>query len=74
MTTIHVIVKPNSKKGPCVEDGKNGLIIYVREPAVNGNANTAVTTLLAKHLGVSKSKITIKTGLTSRYKTFTVAI
>jgi uncharacterized protein len=46
-----VKVKPGSRKGPLVEVSPGGeLTIYVRERAVDGKANDAVTRLLAAHL------------------------
>jgi uncharacterized protein len=64
-----VFVKPGSKKGPLVEVGAGGsLIVYVRDRAVDGKANTAVSELLAKHLGVSKTSVVIVRGHASRYK------
>lgn len=63
---IHV--KPNSKKGPLVIEHDNELTVYLREKPVDGEANTALIRLLAKHFGVSKTCITIKTGQNSRHK------
>jgi uncharacterized protein len=49
--SVVVKVKPGSRKGPLVEAGPDGeLTIYVRERAVDGKANDAVTRLLADHL------------------------
>lgn len=56
--SVVVRVKPGSHKGPLVEVGPNGeLIIYVREPAIDGKANDAVTRLLAAHLQLPKSRV-----------------
>ena len=63
-----LFVKPGSKKGPLVEIMDDQLTVYVRERAVDGKANAAVIELLAKHFGVSKSKVQIETGFTSRHK------
>jgi uncharacterized protein YggU (UPF0235/DUF167 family) len=64
-----VLVKPGSKKGPLVEMGtESGLIVYVRDRAVDGKANIAVSELLAKHFGVSKTSVVIVRGHASRYK------
>ena len=38
---IAVTVKPGSKKGPLVEKADDGLIVYVREQAVDGKATAA---------------------------------
>ncbi len=54
-----------------VEVGPNGeLIIYVREPAIDGKANDAVTRLLAAHLQLPKSRVKLVSGATSRFKRF----
>jgi uncharacterized protein YggU (UPF0235/DUF167 family) len=70
---ITVKVKPGSRKGPLVEVGTDGeLTIYVRERAVEGKANDAVTKLLAEHLGVPRSRVELVSGATSRVKRFRV--
>ncbi|GAB06517.1 hypothetical protein GOAMR_54_00270 [Gordonia amarae NBRC 15530] len=71
--TVVVTVKPNSSKGPLVEADEEGAItIFVREPATEGKANKAVGELLAKHLGVPKSKVALIGGATARTKRFRV--
>jgi uncharacterized protein YggU (UPF0235/DUF167 family) len=70
---VSVRVKPGSRKGPLVETGADGeLTIYVREQAVDGKANEAVVKLLAQHLGVPRSRLTLASGATSRIKRFRV--
>ncbi len=63
-----VCVKPNSKKGPLVITNGDGLIVYLREKPIEGEANAALIHLLAKHFDVPKTSITIKTGQRSRIK------
>lgn len=71
--TVVVTVKPGSRKGPLVETGDDGaLTIYVREPAVEGKATEAAARLLAEHLGVPRSRVTLASGATSRIKRFRV--
>jgi len=71
--TVTVRVKPGSTKGPLLERGADGdLTIYVRERAVDGQANAAVIRLLAEHLGVSRSQVALTSGLTSRLKRFRI--
>lgn len=68
---VVVKVKPGSRKGPLVEAGPDGaLTIYVRERAVDGKANEAVTELLAAHLRLPRSRVQLVTGKTSRLKRF----
>lgn len=68
--TVHV--KPGSRKGPLVEVTESAegskLTVFVQQRAVDGQANTAVISLLAKYFRVSKSSITILRGHTSRIK------
>jgi len=46
----------------------DALRIRVKAPPVSGRANQAMLKLLARHLGVSRDKITIISGTTSRTK------
>jgi uncharacterized protein YggU (UPF0235/DUF167 family) len=74
--TVHI--KPGSSKGPLVEalpieDGaQRTFTVYVQQRAVDGQANTALIALIAKHLGVAKSSVGIVRGHTSRIKTLSV--
>ena len=71
---VSVRVKPGSTKGPLVETGPDGqLTVYVRERAVDGKANEAVVSVLAKHLGVPRSRVELTSGTTSRMKRFRIA-
>jgi hypothetical protein len=71
---VSVRVKPGSRKGPLVERGDDGtLTVYVREPAVDGKANTAVIRLLAEHFGVPPSRVELVSGGTARQKRFRIA-
>jgi len=70
---VRIRVKPGSSKGPLIEAGEDGeLVVYVRERAVDGAANTAVVRVVAEHLGVPKSRVSIRRGHTSRQKTLEV--
>ena len=70
---VVVTVKPGSSRGPLVEVADDGsLTIYVRERAVNGKANEAVTRILAEHFGVTRSQVELVSGASSRHKRFRV--
>ena len=72
--SVVVKVKPGSRKGPLVEVGPSGeLTIYVRERAVDGKANDAVTRLLATHLHLPRSRVELVSGAASRLKRFRVS-
>lgn len=70
MPQLKVLVKANSKKGPLIEETEAGLVVYVREPAVEGKANKAVAAVLARHFSVPPSRMVLKSGHNSRHKTF----
>jgi len=69
---LTVRVKPGSRKGPLVEETSDdpaaSVTVYVRERAVDSAANTGVVAALAAHFGVSRSKVTILRGASSRIK------
>ena len=70
---VRVRVKPGSSKGPLVEPGPDGeLVVYVRERAVEGAANSAVERVVAAYLGLPPSRVGIRRGHTSRLKTLDV--
>ena len=67
------MVKPGSKKGPLVVVAADGsLTVYLLQRAVDGAANEGLVEILAKHFGVSKSRVTIESGFTSRTKRIAV--
>ena len=55
-------------------NGREELEIRVAEAPTDGSANAAVVKLLAKALGVSKSKVEIVAGQSSRHKRIAVAM
>lgn len=63
-----VTVKPNSKKGPLVVADAEGITVYLREKPIGGEANSALIKQLAKHFGVAKNQIHIKSGQRGRKK------
>jgi len=71
--TVNVQVKPGSKKGPLVQTSLTGeLLVFVREPAIDGKANKAVAELLAKYFEVPKSHVQIISGHKSKLKHFEI--
>ena len=66
---IRVRLQPRASKDEILgwkEDG--ALWVRVKAPPVNGAANAALVQLLAKHLGVAKSKVALVSGTTARNK------
>lgn len=70
---VYAIIKPNSKHREGVLEVSDGnLIIYTKEPPIEGRANQAAAKLVAEHFGVSKSSVRLVRGETSKYKVFEV--
>lgn len=65
---LTVRVKPGSRRGPLVEDTAHGLLVHVRERAIDGGANSGVVKALAAHFGVAPRDVEILRGHTARIK------
>ena len=63
-----VKVKPNSKHQSIEEQIDGSLTVNLKSPPVDGKANEELIKLLAERFDVPKSKIIIKSGLSSRQK------
>ena len=75
---LHLRVTPNAGvdriEGTEIrDDGTTVLRVRVKAVPDKGKANAAVIALLAKHLGVPKSAITLVSGDTARFKTLHVS-
>ncbi|WP_280400566.1 DUF167 domain-containing protein [Nocardia carnea] len=72
-STVRAVIKPNSRKGPLVEELPDGTLqLWVRAPATEGKANKAAAELLAAHFGVPKSAVRLTGGATTRRKRFEI--
>ena len=65
---VVVRVKPGSSKGPLVESDEEGLVVFVREKAIDGAANDGVIKILADHFDVPNSRVRVVRGHTARIK------
>lgn len=64
-----VRVKPGSSKGPLVvNEGEAGLVVYVREKAIDGKANDGVISALADYLSVPRTRVSVVRGHSARIK------
>lgn len=68
-STLTLRVTPKASRNAIERDG-DILRVYVTTVPENGKANAAVHKLLAKALGVSKSRLTLTRGDTARDKQF----
>jgi uncharacterized protein YggU (UPF0235/DUF167 family) len=65
---LKVTLKPNARHERIEKVGDGDYHISVKEPALEGKANDALTRLLAKHFSVPRSSVLIKLGAHSRNK------
>lgn len=65
---VSVKVKPNSKKPRIEEEPGGALTVYLKSPPVEGKANAELIERLAERFGVPKSRVRVKSGLSSRNK------
>ena len=69
---LFISARPGSRK-ECVEQiDATHLKVSVREQPENGEANRAIAAALAKHFGIPKSHITLRSGAKGRKKVFEV--
>ena len=71
-TRITVRVQPNAKRTEVVRFGDGVLSIKIAAAPVKANANAALLSFLSDILGVSKSRLSIAKGATSRMKVIAV--
>ena len=69
---LPVRVQPRSIRSEIVAVSEGRLKIRTMAPAAEGRANRDVAKQLAKAFGVPRSRISLKTGVTGRLKTFVV--
>lgn len=67
-----IIVKPGTSQEKIVASGDHELTVYLRAKPHDGEANTALIKLLAKHFDVPKTAIKITHGHKSRTKTIEI--
>ncbi len=74
---LRIRVTPNARQSEIVgweDDPQSGRVLRVRvaAPPVEGAANRVLRDFLAKFLGLSKSKVVLEKGTTSRIKVFEI--
>jgi len=70
---IQVQIQPGSSKDQIISLHNGRLKIKISAPPVDGKANQNLIEFIAKALGVSKSKIEIVKGRTSKLKTLKIS-
>ena len=69
--TIPVRVTPKAARDAIIREN-GGIRIYVTTLPEDGKANAAVTKLLARALGIARSRLTLMRGAASRDKLFRI--
>jgi uncharacterized protein (TIGR00251 family) len=72
MKTIRLKVKPGSRTEELTELDDGTWLARVKAPPVDGKANAAVIELVARHFGLRKSQVSIKSGASARMKLVTL--
>ncbi|MGD0977384.1 MAG: DUF167 domain-containing protein [Minisyncoccia bacterium] len=67
---IFVTAKPSAHEERVVQVDDSHFEISVKEPPVQGRANTAIARALASHLGIPASRVKLVSGFSSRKKVF----
>lgn len=71
MQYVKVTVCAGAKK-EAVEEGKQRLILLVKEPAEKGLANMRARVMIAEHYGVTPKSVRLVKGHTQPHKTFII--
>ena len=73
MAQLNIRVQPRASRNEIGELSEDGVLrVRVTAPPTDGKANEAVVKLLAKHIGIAPSALTITRGGTSRNKVIEV--
>lgn len=68
MRTLRLKVKPGSREEGLTELADGSWLARVKAPPVDGKANAAVIALVARHFGLRKAQVHIKSGASGRSK------
>ena len=72
MKTLQIKVKPNARTSALVRLDDGMWSAQLRSPPVDGKANAELIGLVARHFGVPKSSVAIKSGASGRLKLVTL--
>lgn len=67
-----VHAQPNAKAERIERIDDGSFLVAVKEPPVKGRANLAIAKALAGFFGVAPSRVRLKSGFSSRNKTFEI--
>lgn len=70
--TLQIKVKPNAKTSALEQLDDGSWRASLKSPPVDGKANAELIKLVAKQFGCAKSRVTLKSGQSSRLKTVVI--
>ena len=65
---LRVKVKPHARASPLIGQDGGTWLAQIAAPPVDGQANIALIALVAKHFGLRRAQVRIKTGASGRTK------
>ena len=68
MRTLRVKVKPNARTEELLALDDGSFAAHVKAPPVDGKANAALIALVARHFGLRKAQVSIRSGASGRMK------
>ncbi len=71
---IYVTAKTNSKMEKLERVDKTHYKVATKATPIDGKANQALIKILAKHFGIAKSLVELKSGETSKQKVFEIMV
>lgn len=69
---INVKAKPAAKEEKIEKIDENNFVVSVKEPPVQGRANTAIAKALAEYFKVSNLQVRLISGFSSKQKIFEI--
>lgn len=67
-TTLLVKVKPNARQSVLAEQADGTWLAQIKSPPIDGKANEELIALVARHFGVRKAQVVIRSGASGRMK------
>lgn len=67
-TTLRIKVKPGARTSELAQLPDGGWVAQLKSPPVDGKANAELISLVARHFGLRKDQVTIKSGAAGRDK------
>lgn len=68
MHTLQVKVKPNARVSLLTQQDDGAWLAQLKAPPVDGKANAELIALIARQFGVTKARVSIRSGASGRMK------